>query len=506
MANAKRSLILGLVGGVVYFLFSFAKTVLVVPVMLSLWGVELFNYWLLLNSGKIFFQFIPEGYIRYVANSYNIRFHGNKHAAIDELNNSTAFLLVAYVVFMAIFVVAFALLPSVTAFVFNTDRPTVVNNHIGWSIVLFLAATSIQNVTRLNYAKKEPLGRNWENLLYESLLLCVEIVVIMLLVWRGHTFLQVVAADSLIIAVISLYYYARTNATTRGTRLRVQGQTLKEGWHTFAKSTWFNLSNFFDKLTNESFILLLSFFKFGHSATTLYSTVRTVTNAPVTANMILVNAILPELQKGYSQRNTAHIQQLLLAIWLGIGTVLCIGVVSFYPFYEQLFLLWTTGKIAFSYWFFTLILIDTLIIIYGSSLMIFLKGVNHIKRTLSASVIRAICIVAAIAILPKTLLWVAYILIAADATANIGLYAYHSHRVLKGLGSFSWLPLLAGLIPYILSIFFLLLFNISGYGLGWHGLYLLTLLAALAAVIMGPLKGKIGMGNTLLTVLRRKPL
>ncbi|MBK7629839.1 MAG: hypothetical protein IPJ23_03890 [Ignavibacteriales bacterium] len=72
--------------GFISFIFSFAQTIILVPILLKYWGNEKYGVWLALYAGFSLLQSLDSGHINFIGNKMNITYHVDK----NELKNTLA--------------------------------------------------------------------------------------------------------------------------------------------------------------------------------------------------------------------------------------------------------------------------------------------------------------------------------------------------------------------------------------------------------------------------------
>ncbi|MCC6186646.1 MAG: hypothetical protein IT256_05775, partial [Chitinophagaceae bacterium] len=295
-----KSLKLATVWTILFFVSSFAKTIILTPLMLVHWGKELFSFWALILSARAVVLFLSDGYVRFVVNQYNLLYHSDGPKANRVLASGISFLLLLSLGTMLLLVLSFFFFPSVNAFVFDTH--TELFSFLPICLLAYIAVACVQNVQRMYAATKEAEGLVWHNMLVEVLMIVAEISVLSFLLIAGSGFANVMLADIaiiLLVAVVYLFHLAVKYPLGKVWTVAL----LKEGAQNFRKATQLYASNFFEKLTTDGLVLLLSFFRFDKAAIALFATVRTLVNTPLLAQNLLLNSYTPEMQKHFSLRD-----------------------------------------------------------------------------------------------------------------------------------------------------------------------------------------------------------
>lgn len=355
--------------------------------MLVHWGKELFSFWAIILSARAIILFLSDGYVRFVVNQYNLFYHTDEPKANRVLASGISFLVLLSLATIAVLLSAFWFFPSLTTFVFDANSSLF--TFLPLCLITYIGAASVQNIQRMYAATKETKGLVWHNMLIEVVLIATEVSVLGFLLIGGNAFATVVLADSSIILLVAFLYLFYLFVTyPLGKVWSVQ--LLKEGAQNFREATQLYASNFFEKLTTDGLVLLLSFFRFDKAAIALFATVRTLVNTPLLAQNLLLNSYTPEMQKHFSLRDEGALKRLLGFIRLRIGLLLLLGIVLCLPLYEPVFVYWTKGKIDYNEPFMLTMLAMAVFNLYGLSFAFVLKGLNALKPLLSLMLLKAI--------------------------------------------------------------------------------------------------------------------
>jgi hypothetical protein len=479
MSFSNKSIRLGSAITILFFISSFAKTIILTPLMLTHWGKDVFCFWALLLSVRALLCFLPDSFIRYIANSYNLHFHKDPRQAQHTMRVGLSFLIVFSVLLCSLVALLFCGFGAVAGFVFDTPISNAANFALATSTALYILAACVQNVQRMYGAVKEPVGLIWQNLLMETMLLLTEIVMLALLIAQDFSFGLCVAADSILIMVAAVVYllHLRFRYPLPGSWSKA---SLKAGTIMFGKAGKLYASNFFEKLSSDGLVLLLSFFKYDKAIIALFSTIRTIVNTPLLANNLLLNTYTPELQKKYSLSDSKGLQQLLQFIRLGLGSVLLIGIVCCYPLYQPLFLYWTKHQLDYNNQFMDLMLLLTVLNLFGLSYHFILKGINAMNKMLLLMLLKSAIIIVGFSMVSRSVVPVAWVLLIAEViTSLIALPLLVQHQLSADSLHVPLKENLSTIIPYLLSIAVLIRFSLAGFSTIVVLIYLLFMALAL---------------------------
>ena len=417
--------------------------------MLMHWGQELFCFWAIILSARAIILFLSDGFVRYVVNRYNLLFHLDEPAAAKVLASGISFLLAFSGGLCLLIALAFGLFPSLSSFVFDTGNELFA--FLPFCLISYIVAASLQNVQRMYAGAKEARGLIGHNMVLEVLLVLAEIVALSLLLNMDADFSSVVFADSSIILLVALLYLIHLSVKYPLKGI-FSGQSIREGARDFAKATQLYASNFFEKLSSDGLVLLLSFFRFDKAAIALFATVRTIVNTPLLAQNLLLNTYTPEMQKHFSLANSLALEKLLRFIRLRIGAILCLGILLCLPLYQPVFALWTKGEIVYNEMFMLLMLISTVFNLYGLSYSFVLKGVNAFTQSLAVMLLKSIFIIAALVVSQQSVNTFALAILLIELLTSVFLLPLLTHRFLyKNKLVFRLEISFLGFVPYFIT-------------------------------------------------------
>jgi hypothetical protein len=417
--------------------------------MLVHWGSELFSFWAIFLSVRAIILFLSDGFVRYIINEYNLLYHHNETKANALLASGLSFLLVFSLIICGVIALVFGFIPSASSFVFNVEQGLFA--YLPLCLTAYLVAVCIQNMQRMYAATKESRSLVWHNLLFEVLLLMAEILVFGVLISYGFGFKISLLVHAGVIVLLSIFYMVHL-FVQYPLRQWMQFQSVRVGAQYFAKATQLYASNFFEKLSSDGLVLLLSFFRFDKAAIALFATVRTIVNTPLLAQNLLLNTYTPQLQKDFALRNYAGLNKLFTLIRLRIGLVLLAGIVCCIPLYEPIFTYWTKGEIVYNQSFMLSMLMMAVFNIYGLSFAFVFKGLNILPQMLGLMFFKTVLILFGFYVAQQSIEMFGWALAAAEFFVSIILLPLLLHRFCqKQQLSFSFLQMYLSAIPYLLA-------------------------------------------------------
>jgi hypothetical protein len=348
--------------------------------------------------------------------------------------------------------------PSLTLRIFDASARDGEEHALSVCLLLYLFAAGMQQVQRMYAATKEARGLIWHNMVLEVLLILSETAVIGYMLIGNGRFTAVVFTDSLLIFLSAFGYTMYLLLRYPPARL-LHRQSIKTGWHEFTSACSLYLSNFFEKLSTDGLVLLLSVFRFEKMAIALFATVRTIANTPLLAHNLLLNTYTPALQQDVALRDKAALERLLNIVRLRVGVVLLAGIVGCYLLYAPVFVYWTKGTIAFDQHFLMAMLLLTISNLFGLSFLFILKGLNLLPQLLKVMVLKTILVLLAFAIADADLQVLGFLLASGEAVVSFIVLPLVLYRFwqMKGM-SIGYGRSVAQGIPYIVAALLLLFF------------------------------------------------
>lgn len=458
-----NSLKKGTIWTIIFFLSSFAKTIILTPLMLVHWGSELFSFWAIFLSVRAIILFLSDGFVRYIINEYNLLYHHNETKANALLASGLSFLLVFSLIICGVIALVFGLISSASSFVFNVEQGLFA--YLPLCLTAYLVAVCIQNMQRMYAATKESRSLVWHNLLFEVLLLMAEILVFGVLISYGFGFKISLLVHAGVIVLLSVFYMVHL-FVQYPLHQWMQLQSVRVGAQHFAKATQLYASNFFEKLSSDGLVLLLSFFRFDKAAIALFATVRTIVNTPLLAQNLLLNTYTPEMQKQFSLRDSAALEKLLHFIRLRLAPILCLGIVLCLPLYEPVFNYWTKGEIDYNDTFMILMLMMAVFNLYGLTYAFALKGVNALSQMFVVLLVKSLLLLLGFVWAKQNIIAFAWVLLWVEFLSSLLFlpllsFAFWRKKGLQLKAKDAWL----GLIPYFLTALILSLYFLFAHSL-----------------------------------------
>lgn len=418
----------GTLWSLMLFVLSFIKALVITPLMLITLGTTNFAFWVTILSIRAIVLFLPDGYIRYITNQYNILYHQNPLKAKQSLASGISFLVIFLVLLVLILSTIIYFIPHCITFIFHVESIFISKLQLALSI--YLIASSIQVLQRLFATTQEALGFIWKNIALDFLIILVEIIVLGYMLINKSSFLQIVIVDSIIIASIAFSYiiYLSVKYQTHLSFCYVQ---LQNGFSEFKNASKLYISNIFEKLSTDGLVLLLSLSGFNKGIISIFATTRTIINTPILTQNLLLNKDTPKMQGYYSTRNTIGFQKLLENVRFPWGIALSLGLILFLPFSKVFISWWTKGNINITLDFMAIMSIMAIIHLWGLSFSFILKGLNATHELSKIMFLKCITIILGLLIIPQNIVAFATLLLVSEIFFSILLAPIETHKFLS---------------------------------------------------------------------------
>ncbi len=451
MTHNRKTMILGSSWAIVRFALVFARSVALVPLILSFWDTELYTFWVLLLTANALWFSVYDGYIRYVTNAYNLYFYNEKEKGERILGSGIKFAVAASFVLMALLTILVMAFPRATGAVFKAGITDVVQYRLGLAFLAFIVGNTFLNLLRFFYALNDPQGKLWRNLRFEVLYSIAEILVLVISLMYVREFYLVVTINALLYVVAAVIFLISLRGKYPQLPAIVRNGNIKEGCSLLRLSMPFIGNNFIEKLATDSYTLLLSFFAWPALIIQQFASVRTMTNAGISGMNIFQTVTAPRIQEHEAKKNNDALLKIFHRLWL-LAAFLCgTLLIPAYPLLQRVYLAWTKGKIAFDPLVFGLLFICLLVVLFGNVLLYYLKSVNETRTVLVATIVKIVLLFSLLLLLPHTAIYAVADLLVAEVTANILLYPIFVVRKWRREdGKGRLMEIVGGLLPFLL--------------------------------------------------------
>ena len=382
-----RYIYIGSLWAGIRFVLNIIKSLAIVPIFLSIWDEKLYSYWLIILSIQMLIQTVNLGYLQYIGNEINLQFHTHKENSYGVVARSRKVIFLIWSIQFILGSIFFS--DHIVSVFLNIDITEVYKYQLAKGISFYLAGSVINHtVIRLLPKFFEPIGRIDKAARLSVIINGLEVfVLITLLLFFKFSISSLLLFMGGYYIISSYFVYRYIKRIFPNYFLGIRKGKFKEGWADFIKSTGFLFTNILEKVNNESLPLAISFV-LTSAVVPVFYTLKTMTSIIVTGTDLLLNLIIPDLQKLYSQKKGKEILKALQYYWVMVGAPVNFGVVLFLPFVENIFNIWVKDKIEFNLNLFVYLLFSALIINFGAIFLYFTRGINKVKSIFFVTLIR----------------------------------------------------------------------------------------------------------------------
>lgn len=458
--NNRKSILTGSFWAGIRYVMVFVKSILLLPLILTYCDNDFYTSWILLAAANGLLLGVYDGYIRYVTNNYNLHFHQEIEKATRILGSGIRLATVLSVLFCALLAIVLYSFKPATAWVFHD----VEGSYLSTALLVFIIGNVVMNLLRFFYAVNEPLGKMWQNLRFEVVYSAVELLVLFVSIIFIHDFAWVVILNSAVYVLSAVVYLlVLLQQYPDVLKIAVNG-TLKEGAQQLKRSLSFIANNFIERLATDSYALLLSWFYYPAAVIRQLASIRTMTNAGISGINIFQAVVAPRIQEVHAKGNNRGLLKLLRYVWLAIAAVMGTALILFYPYLEKVYLIWSRNKIEWNAYAFAGLFICLLLMLYGNTLVFYLKMVNKTKQVLALTIVK-ICLLLLLLLVLKPGIYSSIIALGASELVTgilICPFIITAGWREKGISFLSFLP---SLISFLLIIAAIVWYMIVGYSL-----------------------------------------
>lgn len=374
------------------FIFSFAQTVILVPVLLNYWGKEKYGVWIALYAGFSLLQSLDTGHINYIGNKLNITYHIDKTELKKTLASSffMAFLIGVIQILLVILLIVLNYLPTYI----GMESVTLTKYEVPSSLFILMTFWFISGsfggiLHRLMVPSGLYYQAQWWGILYRF---CQFLSIVFIAVLGGS-----ILEASIFYVVIQFIVYALTFLYIK---IKIpefypwwQGANLETAFLNFKNSLVFTFNSFTQQLSNNGLLLLISNL-FSSIALPVFTAIRTMTNTALSITNLLINSILPDFVRYHAEKEKEKLNSVFNANWFFSGLTVNIGILLVIPFAEIIFRTWTKGIITFDFKLFISLAASISVINFGAGFYNYLFAINSLRAVSIITITRVIILFA----------------------------------------------------------------------------------------------------------------
>lgn len=376
--NTEKRIISGVFVGFISFGLTFIQSILIVPILLSIWGKETYGIWIVLNAGFIILQTLDSGQQSYIGNEFNIKFFSDKKDLRVVLASS---LRIAFLIGIAqLLIVFFLFLTNTTHLYLGLDSLTVSKEYLNLCLLLLIIAW-ISSGTYASILSKLmiPYGYYSKSSWWGIYKRTGAFLVLIIIALSKGSILDATIGITLSNLVFNFLLLFRIKSLMPDVYPWWHQGNWKTGWVNLRRSSLISISGVLKQFSNNGLILLITNL-FGAAVVPLYSTMNTLTNSVTSITNILIQPLQPDLVKFRHQNKYKKLLETFDVNWLISGFIVNVCILVILPFISDIYTIWTRGKIEFDLTFFLLLIWSVSILNFGTPFMVYIDSLNRIKQ------------------------------------------------------------------------------------------------------------------------------
>ncbi|RFN57973.1 MATE family efflux transporter [Marixanthomonas ophiurae] len=359
------------------------NSILLIPILLKYWDLKLYGAWIALYSFFNLIQVLGLGHSVFVGNEFNRLVHKNKEKAKIALGS--AFRVNFLVSFLELAIVAFIYFTGILSFFLDEE----IDSSIVATVLsmFFIYRMIIGSYRGLAVKILNPFGyiyKAFQFALYESI---IEFLVLVIAAIVGLDLIGLAILWVILKSLLSLFVLLQVRKILPEYFPWWKYGSLKNGIKNFRISSSFATSNFLDRLSNDGLVLIVSAFA-GTTILPLFAATKTIVNFGLKLSELYLSPLAPEMIIFYARDQKTKILDVFKSFWFVTGVLLIGGYTISLFFIEDLFTLWTHGKLEFNLVLYSALIIILLIQNYGKIITTFFTGINKTNIVLLTSIIR----------------------------------------------------------------------------------------------------------------------
>lgn len=374
------------------FIFSFAQTVVLVPVLLNYWGKEKYGVWLALYAGFSLLQSLDTGHINYIGNKINITYHTDK-TELKKTLASSFFMAIIIGVVQILLVILLIVLNYLSTYI-GMDSVTLTEYAVPLSLFILVTFWFISgSIGGILHKLMIPTGfyyqAQWWSILYRF---CQFLSIVLVATLEGS-----ILEASIFYVLIQFIVYILTFIYIK---IKIpefypwwQGANLKTAFLNFKNSLVFTFNSFTQQLSNNGLLLLISNL-FSSFALPVFTAIRTMTNTALSITNLLINSILPDFVRYHVEKEKEKLNSVFIANWFFSGLIVNLGILLVIPMAEIIFRIWTKGIITFNFKLFISLAASISVINFGAGFYNYLFAINSLRAVSVITITRVVILFA----------------------------------------------------------------------------------------------------------------
>lgn len=378
----------------VRILITLVTQVVMIPIYLSYWSVELFGIWVSIQTLVNVLSTFDRGYNDYLEYEF-LKIGSEDRSKISSLLWSGAALV------LVISCLEFGVILLLTQYFANSTYTEIIDlkqaslPDASLAFLIQWATWAASNLVGLFAKVLNAIGYYYRMLWWNVFTSFMSIVALFLSIITGGGIVSASIWVGLITIAILFFQLYDIRLLIISNKLHYQNISIKLGLHSYRTSLILSFRYFLDNFKQQGVRLLVAPLA-GITGLASFTTLRTGANVTQQGLLTISNPMLPELMRFVRQRDQHKLEAFFDTIWLILVSVLAPGVVLLQSMMPLLFPIWTKGHIQFEPLLFALLTLCPLIAAYAQPAMAIVTGNNLLRKQLKIAIISGLTIVAGI--------------------------------------------------------------------------------------------------------------
>ena len=380
---AKVSMVYGL-----STLLSVAFRLISVPICLKYWGTENYGNWLALFAAFMLIRSLDVGYVNYVGNKLNYLYHQDQRALREHLGSSIMGIAVIGTLQLLIGVVA--IFSGRFVMLLGVSPDHAVEHQSGLALLVLISTWALSgSYLGIVHRLQIPAGMMYQAAWWSIGMQASQFTGIVLAATLHFDMLQA----SLLFAFIQFSIYLGSAVYIRRILPAYypwwQGCIPQTGIKDLIRSILISASNIIQQGTTSGTLLVVSALS-GPALVPAFATVRTLANLWTNVTNVLTSPLLPDVVRFHATGEGHKLVCVSEAYWVLAGTTVNLGVLISYSLIEPLYRYWTSHMLVLDKPLLCLLLGGVVLSNVGGLISAYLNGINSLRISLVASVVRGI--------------------------------------------------------------------------------------------------------------------
>ncbi len=358
--------------------------ILLIPILLNYWSMEVYGSWIAILAIFNFLQVFEQGHATFVGNKFNRIVNSKPERGKEILGSAIKINFIICLIEILVLYVLY-ITGSLRYFLDDTinDKTVVLILFIMMLYRLFFGSYRGIIVKTLN-----PFGLIYKSYQFSLTEIILDFFILCIAAFSGLSLVELAVFWFMVKVVYSLIILYQLKRLLPEFFPWWKTGNFKMGIHNFRESLYFTFSNFLEKIGNDGVTLFVSAF-LGTSFLPLFVATKTIVNFGSKVSDLILSPLSPIMINLYSKNQKSKILDIFRSYWFFTSVILIIGYLGSLYFIDDLFKIWTSGKLEFN-----LLLYSGLIFIYliqnnGRVLNDFFLGLNKKKVIIIGSVLKA---------------------------------------------------------------------------------------------------------------------